>query len=233
MSGSILVVEDDNTLRELLAYNLRKEGYSVLTAADGAEALEKCRGNKPLLIILDIMLPVMSGTEVCRIIRGESQVPIIMLTAKAEEVDRVVGFELGADDYVTKPFSIRELLSRIRAVLRRSEAAKDTAAAAAAASGCFEAGDIRVDLKKHEVLRNGMRVELNPKEFELLIFLMTSSGQVFSREQILRRVWGYEFIGSDRTVDVHMRWLRRKLETDPDNPQFLLTVRGYGYKFAG
>ncbi len=233
MSGSILVVEDDSTLRELLEYNLKKEGYSVLTAIDGAEALEKHRSNKPQLIILDIMLPVMSGMEVCRIIRGESQVPIIMLTAKTEEVDRVVGFELGADDYVTKPFSMRELLSRIKAVLRRSEAAKDTGTAAAAASGFLEAGDIRVDLKKHEVVRNGIRVELNPKEFELLVFLLSNRGQVFSREQILRSVWGYEYIGSDRTVDVHMRWMRRKLERDPDNPQYLLTVRGYGYKFTG
>jgi two-component system OmpR family response regulator len=233
MGTSVLVVEDDNTLRELLEYNLKKEGYSVSTAADGAEALERFRSNKPLLIILDIMLPVMSGTEVCRIIRGESLVPIIMLTAKTEEVDRVVGFELGADDYVTKPFSMRELLSRIKAVLRRSEAQKVTGTAAAADSGFLEAGDIKVDLKKHEVFRGGARVELNPKEFELLVFLLNNRGQVFSREQILRRVWGYEYIGSDRTADVHIRWMRRKLETDPDNPQYLLTVRGYGYKFAG
>ncbi len=233
MTAGILVVEDDNTLRELLEYNLKREGYSVLTAVDGAQALEKYRSGKPQLIILDIMLPIMSGTEVCRIIRGESQVPIIMLTAKTEEVDRVVGFELGADDYVTKPFSMRELLSRIKAVLRRSEAAKNTATATAAASGFLEACDIRVDLKKHEVVRKEVRVELNPKEFELLALLMSNRGQVFSREQILRRVWGYEYIGSDRTVDVHIRWMRRKLETDPDNPQYLLTVRGYGYKFAG
>jgi len=233
MTAGILVVEDDNTLRELLEYNLKREGYSVLTAVDGAQALEKYRSGKPQLIILDIMLPIMSGTEVCRIIRGESQVPIIMLTAKTEEVDRVVGVDLGADDYVTKPFSMRELLSRIKAVLRRSEAAKNTATATAAASGFLEACDIRVDLKKHEVVRKEVRVELNPKEFELLALLMSNRGQVFSREQILRRVWGYEYIGSDRTVDVHIRWMRRKLETDPDNPQYLLTVRGYGYKFAG
>ncbi|MFA5079981.1 MAG: response regulator transcription factor, partial [Dehalococcoidia bacterium] len=159
--------------------------------------------------------------------------PIIMLTAKTEEVDRVVGFELGADDYVAKPFSMRELLSRIKAVLRRSEAAKGTGTTVAAGQGFLEAGDIKIDLKKHEVVRNGIRVELNPKEFELLVFLLTNRGQVFSREQILRKVWGYDYIGNDRTVDVHMRWMRRKLETDPDNPQYLLTVRGYGYKFAG
>jgi two-component system OmpR family response regulator len=232
MNSSILVVEDDDTLRELLQYNLKKEGYTVLTAVNGAEALEKYRSDKPVLIILDIMLPVMSGTEVCRIVRGESQVPIIMLTAKTEEVDRVVGFELGADDYVTKPFSMRELLSRIKAVLRRSEAVRDEGTATAA-GGFLEAGDIKIDLKKHEVVRSGTGVELNPKEFELLVFLLSNRGQVFSREQILRNVWGYDFIGNDRTVDVHMRWMRRKLETDPDNPQYLLTVRGYGYKFAG
>ncbi|MDD5398235.1 MAG: response regulator transcription factor [Dehalococcoidia bacterium] len=233
MGACILIVEDDDTLRELLQYNLKREGYSVLTAEDGAEALEKYRSNKPLLIILDIMLPIMSGTEVCRIIRGESQIPIIMLTAKSEEVDRVLGLELGADDYITKPFSMRELLSRIKAVLRRSEAAKEAGTTAAGSSGILKAGDITVDLKKHEVNRSGTRVELNPKEFELLVLLLSNRGQVISREQILRKVWGYDYIGNDRTVDVHMRWMRRKLETAPDNPQYLLTVRGYGYKFAG
>ncbi len=233
MDAHILVVEDDDTLRELLQYNLKKEGYGVLTARDGAEALEVYRSDKPQLIIMDIMLPLMSGTEVCRIIRGESQTPIIMLTAKAEEVDRVVGLELGADDYVTKPFSMRELLARIKAVLRRSEAGKDTGAPVAGSSGFLEAGNIKVDLKKHEVNRSGARVELNPKEFELLVMLLSNRGQVISREQILRKVWGYDYIGNDRTVDVHMRWMRRKLETDPDNPQYLITVRGYGYKFAG
>jgi len=233
MDTRILVVEDDDTLRELLQYNLKKEGYGVLTARDGGEALDLYRSNKPQLIILDIMLPVMSGMEVCRIIRGESQTPIIMLTAKSEEVDRVLGLELGADDYVTKPFSMRELLSRIKAVLRRSETGKVAGAPVVVKDGYLEAGDIAVDLKKHEVSRGGNLVELNPKEFELLVLLMSNKGQVISREQILRKVWGYDYIGNDRTVDVHMRWMRRKLETDPDNPRFLLTVRGYGYKFAG
>jgi DNA-binding response OmpR family regulator len=233
MDACILVVEDDDTLRELLRYNLKKEGYSVLTAGDGSQALEVYRSNKPQLIILDIMLPLMSGTEVCRIIRGESQTPIIMLTAKSEEVDRVVGLELGADDYVTKPFSMRELLSRIKAVLRRSEAGKVTGALSVGKSEILEAGDIAIDLKKHEVRKGGNRVELNPKEFELLVLLLSNRGQVISREQILRKIWGYDYIGNDRTVDVHMRWMRRKLETDPDNPRYLVTVRGYGYKFAG
>ncbi len=233
MDARILVVEDDDTLRELLQYNLKKEGYAVMTAKDGGEALELYRSNKPQLIILDIMLPVMSGMEVCRIIRGESQTPIIMLTAKSEEVDRVLGLELGADDYVTKPFSMRELLSRIKAVLRRSETGKVAGAPVVVKDEYLEAGDIAVDLKKHEVSRGGYIVELNPKEFELLVLLMSNKGQVISREQILRKVWGYDYIGNDRTVDVHMRWMRRKLETDPDNPRLLVTVRGYGYKFAG
>jgi two-component system OmpR family response regulator len=233
MDTNILVVEDDDTLRELLTYNLKKEGYGVLTARDGGEALEAYRRNKPQLIILDIMLPVMNGMEVCRIIRGESQTPIVMLTAKSEEVDRVVGLELGADDYVTKPFSMRELLARVKAVLRRSEAGKSTGVFSAGENEFLEAGDIAIDLKKHEVRRGGNRVELNPKEFELLVLLLSNRGQVISREQILRKVWGYDYIGNDRTVDVHMRWIRRKLETDPDNPRYLVTVRGYGYKFAG
>jgi DNA-binding response OmpR family regulator len=233
MDTAILVVEDDNTLREVLEYNLKKEGYDVLTAGDGGEALELYRSKKPRLVILDIMLPVMSGTEVCRIIRAESQTPIIMLTAKSEEVDRVVGLEIGADDYVTKPFSMRELLARIKAVLRRSEAAKGTKVPTAGKNEFLEAADIAVDLNKHEVRKGGNRVELNPKEFELLVLLLSNMGQVISREQILRKVWGYDYIGNDRTVDVHIRWMRRKLETDPGNPRYLVTVRGYGYKFAG
>jgi len=230
---SILVVEDDATLRELLKYNLQKEGYGVLTAKDGAEALELFNKNAPHLILLDIMLPVMSGIEVCRIVRGKSQVPIIMLTAKTEEIDRVVGLELGADDYVTKPFSMRELIARIKAVLRRSEAGKDLGAAPAKTPELFKAGDISIDLIAHVVLNKGKEVELNPKEFELLALLLQNRGQVISREQILRKVWGYDYIGNDRTVDVHMRWIRRKLEADPENPRYLVTVRGYGYKFAG
>jgi len=233
MDACILVVEDDDTLRELIQYNLKKEGYAVLTAVDGSEALEVYRRDKPQLIILDIMLPLMSGTEVCRIIRGESQTPIIMLTAKSGEVDRVVGLELGADDYVTKPFSMRELISRIKAVLRRSLTAKVADAYFTGKDGFLKAENITVDLKKHEVHKGGNRIELNPKEFELLVFLMNNRGQVVSREQILRKVWGYDYIGNDRTVDVHMRWMRRKLEADPDNPRHLVTVRGYGYKFAG
>ena len=233
VDASILVVEDDGTLRELLKYNLQKEGYSVLTARDGGEALELFAKNTPHLIILDIMLPVIDGTEVCRIIRGKSQVPIIMLTAKTEEIDKVVGLELGADDYVTKPFSMRELLARIKAILRRSEFGKSVVDKPSAADDLLKAGDISIDLTRHIVSSRGCEVELNPKEFELLVLLMRNRGQVISREQILRKVCGYDFIGNDRTVDVHVRWIRQKLEEDPENPRYLITVRGYGYKFAG
>jgi len=233
MDTSILVVEDDSTLRELLTYNLQKEGYSVLTAKDGGEALDMVNRKKPHLVILDIMLPVMDGTEVCRVIRGKSQVPIIMLTAKTEEIDKVVGLELGADDYVTKPFSIRELIARIKAVLRRSKAGKSAGELPGERNELLKAGDISIDLIKHIVLKMGNEVELNPKEFELLALLMRNRGRVISREQILRKVWGYDFIGNDRTVDVHIRWIRQKLEADPQNPGYIVTVRGYGYKFAG
>jgi two-component system OmpR family response regulator len=229
----ILVVEDDSTLRELLKYNLQKEGYSVLTAKDGGEALEMFDKNTPHLVILDVMLPVMSGIEVCRIIRGKSQAPIIMLTAKTKEIDKVVGLELGADDYVTKPFSMRELIARIKSILRRAEARKSPVAVTAEMHEVLKAGDVSIDLIKHIVLKMGDEVELNPKEFELLAFLMRNRGQVISREQILRKVWGYDFIGNDRTVDVHIRWIRQKLEADPHNPGYIITVRGYGYKYAG
>ncbi|MGA2159567.1 MAG: response regulator transcription factor [Dehalococcoidia bacterium] len=229
--GSILIVEDDRTLRDLLQYNLQKEGYKVLTAANGEEGLQVFRNKSISLILLDIMLPVMSGLEVCRIIRSERQVPIIMLTAKAEEIDKVVGLEMGADDYVTKPFSMRELQARIKALLRRSQE-QIAAAASETKSRYLEAGSIKIDLDKHEVFNKGNPMELNPKEFELLVLLMSNRGKVLSREQILSKVWGYDYIGNARTVDVHVRWLRRKLEKDADNPRYLQTVRGYGYKFA-
>ncbi|MGA9048065.1 MAG: response regulator transcription factor [Dehalococcoidia bacterium] len=229
--GSILIVEDDRTLRDLLQYNLQKEGYKVLTAANGEEGLQVFRNKSISLILLDIMLPVMSGLEVCRIIRSERQVPIIMLTAKAEEIDKVVGLEMGADDYVTKPFSMRELQARIKALLRRSQE-KMSAAAVDAKSRYLESGALKIDLERHEVFNKGDSVELNPKEFELLVFLASNKGKVLSREQILRKVWGYDYIGNARTVDVHIRWLRRKLEKNAENPQYVQTVRGYGYKFA-
>ena len=230
--NKVMIVEDDDTLREVLRYNLEREGYEVMLAKDGGEALEQARSNKPDLMLLELMLPVLGGLEVCRILRSEMKLPVIMLTAKTEEVDKVVGLEVGADDYVTKPFSMRELQARIKAVLRRGVEKREEKPTEQSLEA-VEAGKIKIDIKTHTVYREGKKIELNPKEFELLAFLMSSKGQVMSREQILRRVWSYEYIGNDRTVDVHVRWLRQKLEDNPENPQYLLTVRGYGYKFQG
>jgi DNA-binding response OmpR family regulator len=229
--SSILIVEDDRTLRDLLQYNLQKEGYKVWTASDGEEGLELYHHNNIDLILLDIMLPIMSGLEVCRIVRSEKPVPIIMVTAKAEEVDKVVGLEIGADDYITKPFSMRELQARIKALLRRSQE-QISPLFSGTKSRYLESGALKIDLERHEVFHKGDPVELNPKEFELLVFMIINRGKVLTREQILRKVWGYDYIGNARTVDVHIRWLRRKLEKDAEKPQYLQTVRGYGYKFA-
>jgi len=228
----ILIVEDDNTLREILAYNLSKEGYRILEAADGRQALEMYRKNNPSLILLDILLPVIDGLEVCRIIQSEKPTPIIMLTAKADELDKVLGLEIGADDYLTKPFSQRELTARIKAVLRRSPRVAAARPKEREENPQFlQAGDIKVDVARHSVQRGGEVLKLNPKEFELLTLLMSNPRRVINREEVLLKIWGYEYAGNARTVDVHVRWLRQKLEADPDNPIHLITVRGYGYKF--
>ncbi len=229
-SRKILVVEDDATLLDVLRYNLEKEGYQVVTAADGAEALESARSHRPDLIILDIMLPGLSGFEVCRILRKEMTIPILMLTAKTEEVDKIVGLEIGADDYMTKPFSMRELLARIRAMLRRAEIGRLEPAGDQAR---LKAGDLEIDLARHQVFLGGIKTELSPKEFDLLAFLARHRGFVFSREQLLEKVWGYDYTGDARTVDVHVRWLRQKIESDPAHPKRLVTVRGAGYKLEG
>lgn len=226
----ILVVEDDRNLLDTLNYNLRKEGYDVVAAVDGAEALGVARKEKPDLIVLDIMLPKMNGFEVCRILRKEMTVPVLMLTAKAEEVDKIVGLEIGADDYMTKPFSLRELLARVRAMLRR---AKITEIQPITESALFKAGDIEVDIARHVASKSKAILELTPREFDLLAFLVKNKGFVFSREQLLEKVWGYDYAGDTRTVDVHIRWLRLKIETDPGNPERLITVRGAGYKLEG
>lgn len=226
----ILVVEDDATLLDVLKYNLEKEGYLVITAADGAQALESARAERPDLIILDIMLPGLSGFEVCRILRKEMIVPILMLTAKTEEVDKIVGLEIGADDYMTKPFSMRELLARIRAMLRRAEIGR---LEPAGDQQRLKAGDLEIDVARHQVFLGGTKTELSPKEFDLLAFLARHRGFVFSREQLLEKVWGYDYTGDARTVDVHVRWLRQKIESDPAHPKRLVTVRGAGYKLEG
>ena len=224
-----LVVEDDRNLLDTLRYNLRKEGHDVVTAVDGAEAMAVARRDKPDLIILDIMLPKLSGFEVCRILRKEMTTPILMLTAKDEEIDKVVGLEIGADDYMTKPFSMRELLARVGAMLRRSEMAVGPAVAAEV----LIIGDLEIDVARHRASLGGTTLELTPKEFDLLTFLAKNKGFVFSREQLLEKVWGYDFAGDTRTVDVHIRWLRRKIEREPTEPERLVTVRGTGYKLEG
>ncbi len=225
VNRTVLVVDDEPTLREALAEALEQDGLRVITAADGREALERFRADPPDLVVLDVMLPGLSGIEVCRIIRQESQVAILMLTARDSEVDKVVGLELGADDYVTKPFSLRELQARIRALLRRVE----TPASAEVTSSVVDLGRVKVDLAGHRLLRDGQPLALKPKAFELLAFLLRNPGQVFSREQLLDHVWGYQYAGETRTVDVHVHWLRQRIEEEPSEPRYLETVRGVGY----
>jgi len=230
----IFVVEDDKTLLDVLKYNLTKEGYEVVTAIDGVQALEVARSEKPDLIILDIMLPKLDGFEVCRILRKETTVPILMLTAKVEEIDKVVGLEIGADDYMTKPFSLRELLARIRAMLRRKEMVKqETLSEEEATPPMIKIANLKIDLARHRVSLDESILDLSPREFELLAFLARNRGQAFTRDHLLEKVWGYEYSGDTRTVDVHVRWLRQRIEADPSHPQHLLTVRGVGYKFEG
>jgi len=228
MARSILVVEDETTLRETLADALEAEGFQVVQAGDGSEALARFRSDRPDLVLLDLMLPELSGIEVCRIIRSESSVPIVMLTAKDSELDKVVGLELGADDYLTKPFSLRELTARIRALFRRSE---QTATSAVAAQSTVDLGRVQVDLAGHRLLRDGAAVPIKPKAFELLAFLLRNPGQAFTRDQLLEHVWGYDYAGETRTVDVHVHWLRSTLEDDAAAPKFIHTVRGVGYVF--
>ncbi len=229
-NGKILIVEDDRNLLDTLKYNLHREGYQVSTAVDGAAALETARREKPDLIILDVMLPEVSGLEVCRILRKEMTVPILMLTARVEETDKIVGLEIGADDYMTKPFSLRELIARVRAILRR---ARMTETQPGVKGDLLTIGDIKVDIARHQASKGEAILELTPKEFDLLAFLTKNKGFVFSRSQILEKVWGYDFAGDTRPVDVHIRWLRQKIEADPNNPRYLITVRGTGYKLEG
>lgn len=234
MSEKILIVEDEPALQETLAYTLSRQGYEVETASDGVAALEKARLQRPNLVLLDIMLPELDGFDVCRILRQEMNVPILMLTARDDEIDRVVGLEIGADDYVTKPFSMRELLARVKAQLRRWRLDQEERdAQPIKGPGRLGFGNLVLDLTRHEVLLDGQVVALKPKEYELLLFLARHKGQALSRELLLERVWGWEFAGGSRTVDVHIRWLREKIERDPARPTRLVTVRGAGYRFEG
>ena len=221
----VLVVEDEDSFSDALSFMLRREGYEVFVASDGNAAVSEFDKHGPDLVLLDLMLPGISGTEVCRIIRGKSSVPIIMLTAKDGEVDKVVGLELGADDYVTKPFSSRELLARVRAVLRRHGDVEELLPAT------IEAGSVRIDIERHVVSVRGENITMPLKEFDLLELLVRNSGRVLTRNQLIDRVWGADYVGDTKTLDVHIKRLRAKIEIDPSTPIHINTVRGLGYKF--
>ncbi len=238
MADMILVVEDEPSLQETLVYNLKKQGYSVEAAGDGRSALEAARRLKPDLIVLDIMLPELDGFEVTKLLRREMIVPILMLTARDEEIDRVVGLEVGADDYLTKPFSMRELLARVKAQLRRAqlvraEMGKAQAEETASLLETLAFGNLEINQSRREVLLAGQVLALKPQEYDLLLFFAQHKRQMLSREFLLERVWGWDYTGNSRTVDVHVRWLRQKIEADPGSPLRIVTVRGGGYRFEG
>ena len=238
MAEKILVVDDEVSLQETLAYNLKKQGYEVQTTGDGTQALDLAREMDPDLIILDVMLPGLDGFEICRILRREMSTPVLMLTARDDEIDRVVGLEVGADDYMAKPFSMRELVARVKAMLRRVRLIREEVDQAGGGetrpkSEILEYGNLRIDMTRREITVDGDVIPFKPKEYELLTFFAQHQGQVLSREFILERVWGWDFIGDSRTVDVHVRWLREKIEQDPANPRRIITVRGAGYRFEG
>ena len=226
MSEKILLVEDDATLRETLAYNLTEEGYNVLTAVDGQTGLTLGRDETPDLFILDVMLPELDGLSLCRILRRETEAPIILLTARTGEMDKIIGLDSGADDYITKPFSLGELMARVRVALRRK---KRTEAQAKE----IVAGDLVMDLVGRRVSKGGTFIKLSHKEFDLLAELLQNMGTVLSRDLLLTKVWGYDYAGGTRTVDVHVRWLREKIEEDPSKPRLIQTIRGVGYRFEG
>jgi DNA-binding response OmpR family regulator len=220
----ILLVEDDKTMRKTLAFNLEKEKYKVIQTGDGSEALDLAREHSPDLVVLDLMLPGLDGLSICRILRNESDVPIVMLTARDGEVDRIIGLETGADDYIVKPFSLGEFLARIRAVLRRIPSQRGS-------SEKLQSGNLEMDLIARRVTFESEELRLTHKEFDLLAALMRNRGAVLSRDLLLERVWGYEYSGQSKTVDVHVRWLREKIEDDPSQPRRIVTVRGVGYRF--
>ncbi len=236
MPEKILVVEDEPALQETIAYNLKKQGYDVGIVGEGRAALEAARTLTPDLLLLDIMLPGLDGFEITRILRREMNIPIIMLTARDDEIDRVVGLEMGADDYLTKPFSMRELMARVKAQLRRSRLHQeelDSRTEKASPQEMLTFGELIINTTRHEVTLKDEALSLKPKEYELLLFLAEHRGQMLSRALILERVWGWDYVGDSRTVDVHIRWLRKKIEKDPSKPERLITVRGGGYRFEG
>ncbi|PKM83968.1 MAG: DNA-binding response regulator [Firmicutes bacterium HGW-Firmicutes-13] len=225
MKKKVLVVDDEKTLVKALTFNLEKEGYEVVTAYDGEEALKQVESDNPDLVILDLMLPGLDGFEVCRRVRKNLDIPIIMLTAKGDDIDKILGLELGADDYITKPFNPRELIARVKAILRRTDSQSSSI------KNLIKVQDLQIDLYQHKVRVKGNEIDLTSKEFALLNLLATNPGRVYSREQLLEQIWGYNYYGDARTVDVHIRHLREKLETDPSNPRYIITVWGTGYKF--
>ena len=232
MAGEkILVVEDEENILEAIKYSLSKEGYEVYGASDGEIGLEKAKELSPNLVILDVMLPSLDGFEVCRILRKDMNVPVFMLSAKSEEIDRVVGLEIGADDYITKPFSMRELMARVRNALRRAN--EERGNANSSKSEKIVVGELEINLSSHMVRLSGMRIEMKPREFSLLALLASNAGRAYSRDQILESLWGHAYIGDVRTVDVHVRWIREKIEDDPSRPTKIVTVRGVGYRFDG
>jgi DNA-binding response OmpR family regulator len=238
MAEKILVVDDEKALQETLAYNLVRQGYEVEISGDGPSALEAARTFKPDLILLDVMLPGIDGFELCRILRQDMNTPVLMLTARDDEIDRVVGLEVGADDYMTKPFSMRELLARVKAMLRRVRLIREEVKSNAVAEekttpAPMLYGNLNIDLMRREATLDGHVLTLKPKEFELLIYIARHKGQVLTREAILEQVWGWNYFGDSRTVDVHMRWLREKIEIDPSHPVRIVTLRGAGYRFEG
>jgi len=237
MSEKILIVEDEVALQETLAYNLKKQGYEVEIAGTGPKGLEAARSNHPDLILLDIMLPGMDGFEVCRILRQEMITPVLMLTARDDEIDRVVGLEVGADDYLTKPFSMRELVARVKAMLRRvrliRQEIEETSTQAPPAIEILKFGNLEIDITRREVRMDQIPLNMKPQEYELLLYFAQHQGKVLSREHIVEFVWGWEYMGDSRTVDVHVRWLREKIELDPSNPVRIVTVRSAGYRFEG
>ena len=234
MSHSILIVEDEPTLQDTLKYNLERAGYLVTVIGDGIKALKSATENPPDLILMDIMLPGLDGVEVTRLIRQKHNTPIIMLTARDDEIDRVLGLEIGADDYLTKPFSMRELLARVKAQLRRVRMDKETAGnQPAQLEPKMEFGNLVLDHNRREVFIDGTAINLKPKEYELLHYLAVHHGLALSREKILEEVWGWDFSGGSRSVDVHVRWLREKIEIDPSQPKRIMTLRGIGYRFEG
>lgn len=231
----ILIVEDETSLREALAYNLARQEYIVEAVGDGPSALSAARRLHPDLILLDLMLPGLDGFEVCRILRKEMNIPILMLTARDDEIDRVIGLEIGADDYITKPFSMRELMARVKAHLRRERLIREETSAEQETSpkNVLRSGNLTLDLTRREVLLDAKPLALKPKEFDLLLFLARHRGQAVSREYLLEQVWGWEFGGGTRTVDVHVHWLRERIEADPSHPTRIITVRGSGYRYEG